>query len=354
MKLFAIPFAAASLGLLLFPAVFANGDAVLPVGCIGGAQVEPVLATIRTIESGGNYTVQNSGSTASGAYQFLDSTWANFGGYPHAWQAPPAVQDGKAFTEVQAILGSNGGEVSAVPVVWYIGHLPAAGSTEWDAIPYPDAGNVLTTRGYQTRWLAEYAKHLTPSVTTNPAAPSSVPTSTSVPPACGPGGSIPALADGYAYPGPIELFATADVNAPHAAYPAWDWLIPVGTPVYAVRGGIVTTVQYWPFNWWDQGCGTNETGCHSCGIGVTIQDIDGTHWAYCHGSAVHVQEGQTITAGTQLLTSGNTGRSGAPHVHIEITTPDGTRHCPQPLLAALQSVHLGIDPRAMVTVGCFY
>ena len=120
MKLFAIPFAVASLGLLLFPVVFANGDAALPISCIAGAQVEPVLATIRTIESGGNYTVQNAGSTASGAYQFLDSTWANFGGYPHAWQAPPAVQDAKALTEVQAILGSNGGEVHR-----------SSGSTGW-------------------------------------------------------------------------------------------------------------------------------------------------------------------------------------------------------------------------------
>ncbi len=355
MKLLAIPFAVASLGLLLFPAVFANGDSA-PIGCLGSAQIEPILATIRAIESGGNYTAQNSGSTASGAYQFLDSTWANYGGYPHAWQAPSTVQDAKALIQVQAILGASSGDVSAVPVVWYIGHVPAAGSNEWDTIPYPNASNVLTPGEYQARWLSEFSKQTAVDDAPSSTIPASHPTSTTpVPPlACGPGGSIPALADGYAYPGPLDLFATADVNAPHAAYPAWDWLIPTGTPIYAVRGGIVTTVQYWPLNWWDQGCGTNPTGCHTCGIGVTIQDSDGTHWAYCHGSAVHVQEGQTITAGTQLLTSGNTGRSGAPHVHLEITTPDGTRHCPQPLLRTLQSVHLGVDPRTLTTAGCFY
>lgn len=351
MKLFAIPFAVASLGLLIFPALFTSGDSA-PLGCIGAAQVEPILVTIRTIESSGNYTAQNSGSTASGAYQFLDSTWASYGGYTHAWQAPTAVQDARALADVQGILGSNSGDVKAVPVVWYIGHVPTDGSPEWDTIPYPNAGNVLTPREYQTRWLTEYAKHITSGATVPTSA--AAPISTPVPLDCGPGGSIAPVSDGYAYPGPWELFSVADVGAPHAAYPAWDWLIPVGTPVYAVRGGTVTTVQYWPFNWWDQGCGTNPSNCHTCGIGVTIQDDDGTHWAYCHGSAVRVQEGQTVTAGTQLLTSGNTGRSGAPHVHIEITTPDGTRHCPQPLLRTLQSVHLGVDPRTLASTGCFY
>jgi murein DD-endopeptidase MepM/ murein hydrolase activator NlpD len=338
-KLVAVPLAVMSLGLLIFPAVFANGDAS-PVGCTGIAQLDNTLATIRTIESGDDYAVQNSGSTASGAYQFLDTTWAGYGGYTSAWQAPPAVQDAKAIEQVQGILDAHAGDVSAVPVVWYIGYVPADGSTLWDTIPYPSAGNVLTPREYLTHWLAEYAK-----LVANPAAAVA---------GCGPGGSIAPLADGYAYPGPWELFSVADVNAPHAEYPAWDWLIPVGTPIYAVRGGLVTTVQYWAHNWWDQGCGTNPTGCHTCGIGITIQDLDGTHWAYCHGSAAQVQEGQTITAGTQILTSGNTGRSGAPHVHIEITTTDGTRHCPQPLMSLLRSSSVGLGTQWLPSVGCVW
>jgi hypothetical protein len=63
---------------------------------------------VKSYESGtpgvpgtGNYTAKNPGSTASGAYQYLDSSWRQFAGaagvdvglYPTAASAPPAVQD---------------------------------------------------------------------------------------------------------------------------------------------------------------------------------------------------------------------------------------------------------------------
>ncbi len=322
MKHLAATFSIGALGLLMFPVLFGIGDAG-PLGCAGLAQLDTVLATIRTLESGGDYTARAAGSSASGAYQFLDSTWNNHGGYPAAWQAPSDVQDAKAVEHVGGILEANDGDVTALPVVWYIGHVPAVASIEWDTVPYPDAGNTLTPRQYQERWLAKYAEL--------GASPDGVPM------LCAPGGSIEPLANGYAYPGPWELFSVADVWAPHHDYPAWDWLIPVGTSIYAVRGGTVTTVQYWPHNWWDRGCGVNSSGCRTCGIGVTITDTDGTRWAYCHGDAVHVSEGQAVTAGTQILSSGNTGRSGAPHLHIEITTTAGVKVCPQAIMAWLQS-----------------
>lgn len=72
----------------------------------------PFLVCVRASESAeaGLYLAQNPRSTASGAYQFLDSTWRNvalkagFPGYARAIHAPPKVQD-----HVALWLYNNGG-----------------------------------------------------------------------------------------------------------------------------------------------------------------------------------------------------------------------------------------------------
>lgn len=342
-KFLAAPLVVVVAGLMAFPVLFATGDGPR-LGCASYAEVDAILATIRALESSGDYTAQAAGSSASGAYQFIDSTWNHYGGYARAWQAPPHVQDQKAIENIQGILDAHDSDVAAVPVVWYIGHLPAEGSAEWDTVPVPGAGNVLTPRQYQQRWMTEYERQLAGAPTVDgPAAGG-----------CLPGTPIGALVDGYTYPAPPELFATAPVDAAHHDYPAWDWGLPVGTPVYAVRGGRVVSVQYWPYNWWDRGCGVNAAGCQTCGIGVTVQDDVGNRWAYCHGIAVHVQVGDTIGAGTQILTSGNTGRSSGPHLHLQVRTADGQLRCPQPLLRSLRDHAMGVDPATLPSTGCFY
>lgn len=57
---------------------------------LGGSSVP---SHIVNRESGGNYNSCNKSSTASGRYQVLDSTWAGYGGYARAVDAPMDVQD---------------------------------------------------------------------------------------------------------------------------------------------------------------------------------------------------------------------------------------------------------------------
>jgi hypothetical protein len=128
----------ALLAVTVFPAVLTGGDSP-PLACgIASGPIEPILATIRTLESGGNYQAKAARSSASGAYQFLDSTWNGYGGYTHAADAPPAIQDAKAAENVTSILDTYGNDVSAVPVVWYIGHLPGPSSPGGTSFPHQE------------------------------------------------------------------------------------------------------------------------------------------------------------------------------------------------------------------------
>ena len=112
MKLIAAASVTVLVALATLPALFASGDGP-PTISVGEARLDAVLATIRTLESGGNYTARARGSSASGAYQFIDGTWNGYGGYPHAWQAPAVVQDAKASEHVPAIVVENVDDVLA-------------------------------------------------------------------------------------------------------------------------------------------------------------------------------------------------------------------------------------------------
>ena len=104
----------------------------------------------------------------------------------------------------------------------------------------------------------------------------------------------------------------------------------------AVTGGTVARITNWNANWWEVGCGRSNppADCHSCGIGITIQHPDGLRHTYCHNSRHHVTVGDQIAPGQHIADTGNTGRSGAPHLHLEFRI-DGQRVCPQPLMIPL-------------------
>ena len=119
----------------------------------GTVSIDLVLLTIRTRESGGDYTAKARKGTASGAYQFIDETWGRYGGYTSAWLAPPAVQDERARLIAEPMLRRWG--LAGVPVGWY--YPLALTRPEWmDRVPNPEYGNTLTVRQYQTEWLALY------------------------------------------------------------------------------------------------------------------------------------------------------------------------------------------------------
>lgn len=79
-------------------------------------------------------------------------------------------------------------------------------------------------------------------------------------------------------------------------------------PVYAEFPGTVTDTI---------------TGHAGYGNYIRISDIDGDRWLYAHLSAFAVSKGQTVKRGQVIGTSGNTGMSTGPHLHLEVFPRSG-------------------------------
>lgn len=140
---------------------------------------------------------------------------------------------------------------------------------------------------------------------------------------------------GHALPLDRSAAPRSDYGAPHwGSTPAIDLIVSY-LPTYAVTSGVAQ--HYWS---------------STCGIGIRLLQPDGSRFVYCHLSARSTADGAQVSAGTRLGTTGDTGNSGAPHLHIEIRTPDGVARCPQNYLLA---VYDGLQPpslSALPTSGC--
>jgi murein DD-endopeptidase MepM/ murein hydrolase activator NlpD len=151
---------------------------------------------------------------------------------------------------------------------------------------------------------------------------------------------LPPFAAGEQYPVSQGFLGERTHNSPDSEY-AIDIAMPVGTPVHAVRAGIVMDVEE-DFN-------TGGTDLEKYGEKanhVRILHDDGTMALYAHLdlASVNVRPGSRIRAGQKIARSGNTGFSSGPHLHLAIqqntgmklisvpfrfTSPDGAPRAPE-------------------------
>lgn len=89
-----------------------------------------------------------------------------------------------------------------------------------------------------------------------------------------------------------------------------DLLASTGTPIFAIADGVVTTAG------WSGGYGNAVFVNHNVG-GNAVESRS------AHMSSIAVSPGQTVTAGQIIGYVGSTGRSTAPHLHIEIRVNGG-------------------------------
>jgi cell wall-associated NlpC family hydrolase len=113
-----------------------------------GLTQEMVIYGIKMQESRGDYHAENPTSTASGAYQYIDGTWAGYQGYRHASDAPAAVQDAKMREDTQAAFDRLG-DWERVIASHFAGEGGQRGpKSDWDKVPGHDYNQNPSIREY--------------------------------------------------------------------------------------------------------------------------------------------------------------------------------------------------------------
>lgn len=81
-----------------------------------------------------------------------------------------------------------------------------------------------------------------------------------------------------------------------------DWSMPVGSPIYAADGGVVSEAG-------------NDGAYGKC---IIINHGNGIKTRYAHNSKLLVKVGDKVFKGQKIANSGNTGRTTGPHLHFEV------------------------------------
>ena len=120
---------------------------------------------------------------------------------------------------------------------------------------------------------------------------------------------------------------------------AIDIAMPIGTDVFAARGGVVFDVISRNF----RGGVDRDKHLHSANI-VRILHDDGTMAVYAHlnWDSIRVRPGERVRAGQYIADSGNTGFSSGPHLHFAVQRNAGMR------IEALPVAFSGPNARSVV------
>lgn len=144
---------------------------------------------------------------------------------------------------------------------------------------------------------------------------------------------------GWALPLPADR-VVAPVTE-HHDYPAADLPVVSGTPVFSMTGGRVRVMDEFTVN--------RDGSPGGCGHGIEVTS-GGDVWLYCHLSDQLAATGATVGAGDRVGSSGSTGGSTGPHLHVQLRR-DGTLTCVQPVLDALKAGR-GVPARLPDTWPC--
>jgi murein DD-endopeptidase MepM/ murein hydrolase activator NlpD len=112
----------------------------------------------------------------------------------------------------------------------------------------------------------------------------------------------------------FKLYQGYNGASTHQNKNALDFSMPIGTPIYAAREGVVVkVVEKNTITCYKKECGKYNNS-------ILIFHVDGTFSSYLHidtnGAVVEV--GDTVAKGQLIAKSGNIGWSSGPHLHFEV------------------------------------
>jgi murein DD-endopeptidase MepM/ murein hydrolase activator NlpD len=120
-----------------------------------------------------------------------------------------------------------------------------------------------------------------------------------------------------------QAYPDASTHATPDSYYAVDMAMPVGTDIFAARGGVVFDVASDNFR-----AGLDLTRDGPAANVIRILHDDGTYAIYAHlnWNTIRVQPGQRVSRGEYIADSGNTGFSTGPHLHFAVVQNKGMRN----------------------------
>ncbi|MFJ4866827.1 peptidoglycan DD-metalloendopeptidase family protein [Streptomyces sp. NPDC088748] len=280
-------------------------------------------------ESGNDWSI-STGNGFFGGLQFTASTWAEFGGLTYGANAHLATKEQQIeiAEKVLAKQGPNAWPICSIKAGLQAtsayssvvrGTLPEEKSMGSVQSFTSSTGDTLSSiaAALEIRW-EELYEASGGRVTADPSAP--LPAGTVVNYTMKPPSSIESRAASpsipksvsIAKPGATSPIDSGAITTPYGQPGSWakgyhtgvDFAIPIGTPVRAVRDGVVISSSW-------QG---------AYGNAVVIRHDDGIYTLSAHLSTLGVAAGQRVSAGDQIGLSGSTGNSTGPHLHLEVRT----------------------------------
>lgn len=94
---------------------------------------------------------------------------------------------------------------------------------------------------------------------------------------------------------------------------AVDMLMPIGTPIVAIRAGVVVAVE-------ERFSDTDRADYHENWVMVRHADSTVARYIHLTTNGVLVNVGDVVQQGQEIARSGNSGPSGEPHLHLDVQT----------------------------------